>query len=281
MSSLQLTFEKLVRSLLLRLEDHETRETDLLKRLESCIRSCEESLQRLRQWVTDNSFPDNDSEIYFFKQVKPVIMAKYIYYHKIYHLHIGYFNGCGLLEKEKLTRELQEIERYFATHNSLYEYYRMGCTHHDQFYFLRDKCDWKTCSGIPRIGDIFSTNADEQLASLMAHEWLLKYIDGLLLNPPGGQPASISRPAASSQLRCSASVTSIVELGYALYASGFFNDGKASVKSIMTFLEETLHLDLGKFYDTFIQIKERKTNTTKFLDELKTNLLRYIDRERP
>lgn len=280
MSSLQLTLEKLVQSLLRRMEDNESRETDLLLRFETSIQLCEESLHLLRQWVTENSFPDKASEIYFFKQVKPLILARYIYYQKAYHLHIAYFNGCGLLEKERLTRELQDIDRFFVANNNLYEYYRKGCTHLDEVYFLRERHDWKNCPGIPRIGDVFSTGADEQLASLMAHEQLLKYIDGLLENPPAKQQAPIARSVASSELRCTASVTSIVELGYALYASGFFNNGKASVKNIMTFLEESLRIDLGKYYDTFIQIQERKINTTKFLDELKTSLLRYIDRER-
>jgi hypothetical protein len=102
MSAFQTTFEKLTQSWELRLQDAEAGERDQLARLETCIRICEESLLELRQWVTERSFPDRDCEIYFFKQVKPVMLARYIFYQKVYRLHIGYYNGSGLLEKERL-----------------------------------------------------------------------------------------------------------------------------------------------------------------------------------
>src|SRR5687767_1064361 len=113
MPAFQSTFEELTQSWQLRLQDAEAGEPDQLARIETCIRICEESLLQLRQWVMERSFPDRDCEIYFFKQVKPVIMARYLYYQKIYRLHIGYFNGSGLLAKERLERELQDITRYF------------------------------------------------------------------------------------------------------------------------------------------------------------------------
>lgn len=279
MLSFQSTFEELTQSWQLRLQDAEAGESGLLASVETCIRICEESLLQLRQWVMERSFPGKDCEIYFFKQVKPVIMARYIYYQKIYRLHIGYFNGSGLLEKERLERELQNIARYFADNGDFYTYYRMGYTHHDELFFVRGAYNWKICPDVNHFDGIFSTSGDGKLAELMACELLLKYIDGML-NPSGKitepTPVTASRPAATSRLQCTASITDIVELGYALYANGFFNGGKATIKDIMHLLSATLKVNLGKFYDTSIQLRERK-NPTQFLDELKAGVIRYFN----
>ena len=280
MPAFQSTFEELTQSWQLRLQDAEAGEPDLLARIETCIRICEESLQQLRQWVTERSFPGKDCEIYFFKQVKPVIMARYIYYQKIYRLHIGYFNGSGLLEKERLERELQDIAHYFRDNKDFYTYYRMGYTHHDELFFIRGAYNWKICPEVNHFDGIFSTSGDGKLAELMAYELLLKYIDERL-NPAcklvEPAPGSTTQRANHAPLNCTASRTDVVELGYALHAAGFFNNGKASIRDIMTFLSTVLQKDLHQYPRLFFQIQERKGNVTKYLDELKTGFVRYID----
>jgi hypothetical protein len=280
MPAFQSTFEELTQSWQLRLQDAESGKTHLPARVETCIRICEESLQELRQWVMERSFPDRDCEIYFFKQVKPVIMARYIYYQKVYRLHIGYFNGSGLLEKERLERELKDIARYFADNRDFYTYYRMGYTHHDELFFVRGAYDWKICPAVNHFDGIFSTSGDGKLAELMAYELLLKYIDGML-NPSvkftESPTLAASRPAAGNTLQCTASLTDVVELGYALHANGFFNNGKASIKNVMDFLSTVLQKDLTNRRRLFFQIRERKGNATKYLDELKADLIRYMD----
>jgi hypothetical protein len=279
MLAFQSTFEELIQSWQLRLKDAEALETDWPARLETCIRICEESLLELRQWVIQSTFPGKDCEIYFFKQVKPVVMARYIYYQKIYRLHIGYFNGSGLLAKERLEKELRDIARYFTDNADFYTYYRKGSTHHDELYFLRGQYDFRICPEVNHFDSIFSTSGDGKLAELMAYELLMKYVDEMLnpsckLTEPA--PVNASRPAAADTLQCTASVTDIVELGYALYATGFFNNGKASIRDTMTFLSTVLQKDLHYYPRLFFQIQERKGNVTKYLDELKTGLTRYI-----
>ncbi|OQP63792.1 hypothetical protein A3860_22905 [Niastella vici] len=282
MPAFQSTFEELLQSWQLRLQDAEARETGWPARLETCIRICEESLLELRQWVMQSSFPGRDCEIYFFKQVKPVVMARYIYYQKIYRLHIGYFNGSGLLAKERLEKELHDIARYFTDNDHFYSYYRNGSTHHDELYFVRGQYDWRICPEVNHFDSLFSTSGDGKLAELMAYELLMKYVDGMLNpSPKLIEPAPLcgvtaSRPAAET-LQCTASRTDVVELGYALHAAGFFNNGRASIKDIMDLLSDVLQVNLRNHSHTFFQIRERKINVTKYLDELKIGLVRYLD----
>ena len=281
MLAFQSTFEELLQSWQLRLQDAEARETDLPARLETCIRICEESLVQLRQRVMEHSFPGKDCEIYFFKQVKPVIRARYIYYQKLYRLHLGYFNGSGLLEKERLEKELRDIACYFADNHVFYTYYRNGSTHHDELFFVRGQYDWKICPEANHFDSIFSTSFDGKLAELMAYELLMKYIDGMLnpslklTEPAPHCGVTTSRPAADT-LQCTASLTDIVELGYALQNCGFFNHGKVSIKEVMAFLADAFKVDLRNFYHLFLRLRVRK-NPAKFLDELKTSLIRHIE----
>ncbi|HEX6431190.1 MAG TPA: RteC domain-containing protein [Niastella sp.] len=88
---------------------------------------------------------------------------------------------------------------------------------------------------------------------------------------------STAQRANHAPLNCTASSTDVVELGYALHAAGFFNNGKASIRDIMTFLSTVLQKDLHHYPRLFFQIQERKGNVTKYLDELKTGFVRYID----
>ena len=275
----QSTVEALMQSWTGRLQDAEARETDLPARLETCIRICEESLAELRQWVMEHSFPDKDGEIYFFKQVKPVIKARYIYYQKIHRLHTGYFNGSGLLEKERLEKELREIARYFSDNKDFYTYYRNGYTHHDELFFVRGQYDWKICPEVNHFDGIFATSFDGKLAELMAYELLMTYVDGML-NPSLKltEPVPVtSRPAAIPTLQCTATNTDIVELAYALQYCGFFNHGKASIKDVIAFMADAFKIDLQNFYHLFVRLRERK-NPSKFLDELKAALLRHIEK---
>jgi len=275
----QTPFQELIQSLQLRLQEAEARETDLPAWQETCIRLCGESLLQLRQWVTAHAFPDRDCEIYFFKQVKPAIMARYIYYQKVYRLHTGYYNGSGLLEKERLEMELRAIARFFDDNRDFYTYYRNGYIHHDELFFIRGNYNWKLCPGVNHFDTIFSTSFDGKLAELMANELLMKYIDGMLnpsIKPADPTPANTALRAHHASLRCTASATDVVELGYALHAAGFFNNGKASIKEVMAFMTDAFKVDLRNFYHLYLRLRERK-NPTKFLDELKSALLRLIE----
>lgn len=69
----------------------------------------------------------------------------------------------------------------------------------------------------------------------------------------------------------------LTELLYALQTEGIFNNGSADLKIIADFFEENLGVDLGQYRRSFLEIRSRKENRTKFLDTLKQNLLKRID----
>lgn len=71
----------------------------------------------------------------------------------------------------------------------------------------------------------------------------------------------------------------MTELIYALYAQGVFNNGNTDIKLIAKTFETAFNIDLGDFYHTFMELKARKINRTKFLDSLCEALIKKMDEQ--
>jgi hypothetical protein len=51
------------------------------------------------------------------------------------------------------------------------------------------------------------------------------------------------------------------------------NNGTASINELAKSMEALFQKDLGDYYRTFLEIRERKKSPTKLLDTLKTSLM--------
>ena len=58
---------------------------------------------------------------------------------------------------------------------------------------------------------------------------------------------------------------------------GVFNNGKADLKHIASHFSKSFNIELGDFYHTYNDIKERKKCQTKFIDELKSSLITKME----
>lgn len=72
------------------------------------------------------------------------------------------------------------------------------------------------------------------------------------------------------------SKTDIVELIYALHASGRINHGEAGLKEIQEALELIFHVKIDDLYRSFIDIANRKKEQIKFVNTLEVFLKRKI-----
>lgn len=79
-----------------------------------------------------------------------------------------------------------------------------------------------------------------------------------------------------SKLFWTGSKTDLIELIYALQSSGVVNSGTADIKELAAVCEQIFNIELGNYYHTFIEIRSRKCNNTKFLDKMKESLLKRI-----
>lgn len=87
-----------------------------------------------------------------------------------------------------------------------------------------------------------------------------------------------SKKITTPTLHWTASKVALVELLYAIQASGSFNDGKTTLKELITSFENNFQINLGQYSKTYLEIRSRKAiEKTQFLDQLKKDLLEKIN----
>jgi len=257
----------------------ETTTTDLSS-AEAAIQLCRIYLSQLKELVQEHGFADKDEEILFFKHRKPLYLVPLIYYKGIYTLYSQWPEGSEIMKKEYLERELNRLKQFFAEHHTLYVYCRTHSTHMDDKYFVREQFDVHLLhdSFYFEADARFSTGYDFLVSQITANTRLSTYIEKLLLQPDNHTAVLPSAGSSNTpSLTWTESKTALVELLYALYLTDVFNNGKADLKLIATFLQQTFHIDLGNYYTTFQEIRMRKTGQTKFLDNLRAMLIKKID----
>ena len=68
----------------------------------------------LRKHTVNYQFRDEAEEIYFFKELKPEVLSKYMYYNKIYVIESKFPTGSDVAQKEYLYNELNSLTFYFS-----------------------------------------------------------------------------------------------------------------------------------------------------------------------
>ncbi len=160
--------------------------------------------------------------------------------------------------------------------SSFYKYYRTNNSFIDEKLFVRSKYDIKLSldTFYFEADHSFSTSHDYKVAKIMANNLIQVYLEDQLHN-------TVYRNKSTEQpkLNWTGSKTALIELIYALHSQGVLDNGNADIKIIAKTIERAFNVDLGDFYHTFMEIKSRKINRTKFLDSLRERLLKKMDEE--
>ncbi|MFT3919955.1 RteC domain-containing protein [Cloacibacterium sp.] len=249
-------------------------ETDCpIQRIEAVIVIIVSSLSKLKQFVLKRDFINIDEEIRFFKHQKPVIVSKLIYYNAIYKIETKKPYGAKPIRKY-LNEELNKLKRFFDNNLEFYKYYRTNNSFIDEKLFVRGKCDirlWLDTFYF-EADHRFSTSHDYKVAKIIANDLIQVYLEDRLNN------INVKKVSDNS-LIWTASKTALTELIYALYSHGAFNNGNTEIKLIAKTFEDAFNIELGDFYHTFMELKARKINRTKFLDRLCEALIKKMDEQ--
>jgi hypothetical protein len=190
--------------------------------------------------------------------------------------------GSYEIQQTYLRYELEKLTYFFNNHLEFYQYYRMNSTFLDDKYFVRGKEDLHLYqdSLMFYADPDFSTSHDYMVAKIIANDQLEVYLksemENLLVriaNPNWGQLGD-----SVQNLQWTDSKTSLVELIYALHAAGVFNKANCEIRELAAFFEQAFSVRLTDIYRTYLEIKIRST-PTKFLDSLKTSLLRKMEED--
>ena len=245
-----------------------------IKRIEAVIQLVIQSFSDLKKFVLKNDFKNTEEEIHFFKYQKPIIVSKLIYYNAVYKIETKKPYGEKQIKKF-LNKELNKLKKFFDSNIDFYKYYRSGNSFLDENFFIRGKHDirlWLDTFYF-EADHRFSTSHDYKVAKILANDLIQVYLEDQLNNK------HYKKANSKSPLSWTGSKTALTELIYALYAQGVFNNGNTDIKLIAKTFESTFNISLGDFYHTFMELKSRKINSTKFLDSLRDALIRKMDEQ--
>lgn len=247
---------------------------DVLASYEKVIKLILNKISELKKYVLDKGFKNQQEEILFFKHQKPVIVAKLIYYNTIYKIETRKPYGAKSTKKY-LNKELKKLKRFFNRNLEFYKYYRSNNSYVDEKFFVRRNHDIKLWLDTYyfETDHNFSTSHDYKVAKILANDLIQVYIEGQLYQ--NNQEKSVDNLA----LNWTGSKASLIELIYALHLQGVLNNGNADIKLIVKMFESNLNIDLGDFYHTFMELKSRKINRTKFIDGLRDTLIKKMDEQ--
>lgn len=258
-------------------------EINLINKAQKSIACIKITLSKLKDFVLNNTFKDEEEEIQFFKEIKPGVFSQLIYHVKINNIESKRPMGSIEIQQNYLLSELLKLTMYFNSHLEFYRYYRMKSTFLDDKLFVRGREDFHLHldNMMIYVDPEFSTSQDFMVAKIMANDRLEVYlkteIDALSIkanNPNWGQVGYLG----SNSLQWTESKTALVELIYALHASGSINNGQTEIRELSAFFEQAFNIRITDIYRTFLELKLR-TIQTKYIDYLRVGLLRKMQEE--
>ena len=264
------------------LELIETEVKDVLIKAEKGIKEAKFALEQLRNYINETNFKNTSLEINFFKNIKPQVFSKLIYYVKLFNIEGKRPRGSRQSQIDYLNNHIEKLQVYFNENLEFYHYYRRGATSLDKQYFIRGNEDIRLFPDTFHFftDQKFSTSHDSTVATIIAYDMLIIHLKteiDKLENNYGLETINFPNPMLSSKLFWTGSKTDLIELIYALHSSGTINSGTADIKEMAAVCEQIFNIDLGNYYHTFIEIRARKSNNTKFIDKLKESLLKRIE----
>jgi len=249
---------------------------DTLQLSEKLIELTLKKISLLKRFIDDKGFEKTEDEIYFFKELKPKIVSKLIYYNAIYKIESKRPYGGERNIKKYLNNELSKLKRFFDNNLEFYKYYRTNSNYLDHKYFVRGNFDIKLNldTFFFESDHSFSTSHDYKVSKIIANDLIQVYLEDKLINTLG---LPLVKENKEQKIKWTASKSALVELIYALNAYGAFNEGRSDIKEISRTFETMFDVELGDIYHIYLELRNRKINRVKFLDNLKTELLKRME----
>jgi RteC protein. len=240
-----------------------------------------EAFNQLKAFTLSYNFKDEDEEIFFFKETKPRLCSRLIYYRKVYNIEMNCPTGSDK-KQEYLSDFLNDINKYNTKRLDFIRYYRSDSSHLDSYYFLRGKADVEQYleTFYYELDHNFSTNGDFKAAKILANDMLSVYINSKLSEldrPQVHKTVENSIIFSKEKITWTGKKAELVEQIYAWIEANSFNNGNVNIKELVNYIESVFNINLGDFYHAFLEIRERKDSRTLYLDKLIKRLNERMD----
>jgi hypothetical protein len=239
---------------------------------------CRNALAQMKAIIKKRPFEDIKDEIHFFKRTKPNAVAKLIFYRKLFHFETDRPKADNQMQREFYLSQLEKLRSFTEQHVEFYRYYRSESNFLDEKYFLRGKTDMHLLPDeyFLYYDDVFNTSHDHLVAQFLASEMIEVHIQKELIKLKNDAPMQIK---SSGSLEWTENKIALIELMYAIHAAKCVNSGNVELSEIASAFERIFNIELKDYYRKYIEIKGRKNQQTKFLEQLITALQNKITNE--
>lgn len=262
----------------IKIEQIECSEISMITKSLEASRVLAKAFSQLKIFILSYTFKDEEEEIFFFKETKPRLCSRLIFYRKVYNIEMNRPIGVEK-QREYLCELLNDINKYNGKRLDFIRYYRSGSSHLDSFYFLRDKKDVEQYleTFYYEFDHQFSTNCDFKVAKILANDMLSAYLmnELELLNDNGLKPCFIGFPATKKTW-----VGSKAELQEQIFSwdsAGMFGD--VPLTQLYDYIQNVFNIQLDSNLSRTLGDLKIRNNPTPFLDKLKDALLRRMGRK--
>ncbi|MDX1365524.1 MAG: RteC domain-containing protein [Arenibacter latericius] len=237
----------------------------------NAISYCQRILEQYRSKVVSNGFPDEASEIQFFKIEKPFLFGQLLRYIHQLNFELEYAKIAYDANERIIPQKILEVNTYLFNHRNIVLYVELGNDSLDQQYFLRKNKEFNSCSSANGISfdPDFSSSHDVLLANIFGYQGFLQFLQQKL------RTVSLNPDTTIPQIPWTESKVALTELAFALFYSGSIDKGNASLKSIIRFLEQVTGTDLGDYHHTSVRFRNR-SQPTKFMNKLTRSLENWM-----
>jgi len=250
-----------------KIEQIECSETSMITKSLEALRVLTQAFYQLKTFFLSYKLKDEDEEIFFFKETKPRLCFRLIYYRKIYNIEMNRPAGIEK-QREYLCEILNDINKYNCKRLDFIRYYRSGSSHLDTLYFLRGRTDAEQYleTFYHELDPNFSTNCDFKVAKILANDMLSAYLmhEIELLNDNGMKAGSFNFPATKKTWM--GSKAELQEQIFSWDSAGSFGD--VPLTQLYDYIQNVFNIQLdSNLSRTLGDLKIRNT-PTPFLDNV-------------
>lgn len=261
-----------------KVEQIECSEISIITKSSEASRVLADAFKQLKAFVLSYEFQNEDEEILFFKEIKPRLCFRLIYYRKVYNIEMSRPMGIDK-QREYLCELLNDINKYNTKRLDFIRYYRSGSTHLDSLYFSRNKMDAEQYleTFYHELDPNFSTNCDFKVAKILSNDMLSAYLmhEIELLDDNGIKVGANGFPA--TRLTWKGTKVELQEQVISWDSAGTFGD--VPLTQLYIYIQNVFNIQLdNNFSRSFGELKIR-VSPTPFLDKLKDALLRRMGRK--
>ncbi len=252
---------------------------DSITKSEKSVEIIFKAFNNLKKQFLKEKIISSETEIDFFKNIKPKFTSLYIYHNAIFKIETKMPHGGDRITKKYLNKELKKLKRYFDNNLDFYNYHRTGSSFLDFKYFVRGNLDVKLRldSFYFEADHNFSTSHDFKIAKILAHDLVQVYLETKILKMGKKEFKEKSQLEPNGKINWTGSKVALIEILYAFHTKGVFNNGAAELKEIASYFEEIFQIDLGQYRRTFLEIRDRKSDKTKFVSSLVEELMKRME----